>query len=246
MLILMIAIRMGFQDGFDLYQTSIQVNPFLDVLVGKPGNPNTLQQNSAAFSTDIGLSTRLFPEAWGDCTESQTSCRKALHGDDGIAGAVEVSAVLMQVLSVYVNSLTVPPRRQWNDSDVEQGESLFRQSGCVLCHKESYTIRDSAEGIPGEDVTVWSDLLLHDMGDGLADPQADNEGLAREWRTQPLAGVGLTKSVEPRAGFLHDGRARTLLEAVLWHGGEAEDARRSVIAMTRTERGQLIKFLESL
>ena len=211
----------------------------------KAGQPNTIQQNSAAFATDIGLSTPLFPEPWGDCSPSQHTCRSALHGNDGLNDTMEVSAELMDVLSVYVNGLAIPRRRLLKDPDVRRGEQLFRQSGCVLCHRESYTIRNSAQGAV-ESAAIWSDLLLHDMGEGLADAQAGNSGLEREWRTQPLAGIGLTKRVEPQAGFLHDGRAKTLLEAVLWHGGEAEAARRSVMAMTLAERGQLIKFLESL
>jgi CxxC motif-containing protein (DUF1111 family) len=95
---------------------------------------------------------------------------------------------------------------------------------------------------------IWpySDLLLHDMGDGLADNRPAGRANGREWRTAPLWGIGLTQQVNPRAGFLHDGRARTLLEAVLWHGGEAAAARDTVVTLPPEDRADLIRFLESL
>ncbi|MGL5008803.1 MAG: di-heme oxidoredictase family protein, partial [Paracoccaceae bacterium] len=95
---------------------------------------------------------------------------------------------------------------------------------------------------------IWpyTDLLLHDMGEGLADNRPEGRATGREWRTPPLWGIGLTAQVSGQTEFLHDGRARSLLEAILWHGGEAQAARDAVVAMPAADREALVAFLESL
>ncbi|MCB1639950.1 MAG: thiol oxidoreductase, partial [Thiothrix sp.] len=95
-------------------------------------------------------------------------------------------------------------------------------------------------------IQPFTDLLLHDMGPGLADGRPDFEASGQEWRTAPLWGLGLVQTVNPQAGFLHDGRASTLMEAILWHGGEAEAAQRAVLGMDKADRSALLRFLESL
>ncbi|MCB1755815.1 MAG: c-type cytochrome [Gammaproteobacteria bacterium] len=207
----------------------------------KAGQISITAQNRQALLTDIGLSTPQYGESWGDCTSSQIDCRRAPHGDTQHLDGVEVSNAMLDVLNTYVAGLAVPARRNPDEPDVQAGETLFRTAGCESCHRSSFQLMDGEETI-----SPWTDLLLHDMGDGLADDQAEHLATGREWRTPPLWGIGLAKTVNPEAGFLHDGRARTLLEAVLWHDGEAASARRFVLGMSAAERRQLISFLESL
>ena len=211
----------------------------------KAGQADIRSQNVAALATDIGLSSSDWRVPWGDCSDAQTLCRSAPHGSAPGEAGVEVTDALMDVLYTYVSGLAVPPRRDTDDPIVQRGEKLFRQAGCERCHRADYTLASDADGTT-ETISPWSDLLLHDMGARLADHRPEHEANGREWRTPPLWGVGLTQVVNPRAGFLHDGRARTLMEAVLWHGGEADASRRAVMGMKRAERQALISFLESL
>jgi CxxC motif-containing protein (DUF1111 family) len=113
-----------------------------------------------------------------------------------------------------------------------QGERLFKQSGCANCHISTFS--------------AYSDLLLHDMGADLADNRPEFAANGQEWRTPPLWGIGITATLSGHTRFLHDGRARNLLEAVLWHGGEATKAQQAVLAMSQAEREALLRFLNSL
>jgi CxxC motif-containing protein (DUF1111 family) len=128
------------------------------------------------------------------------------------------------------------------------GKKLFYESNCIACHVPKYVTSRDAARAEHRFQLIWpyTDLLLHDMGPGLADGQDEGDASGREWRTPPLWGIGLTKTVNPNATWLHDGRARTLLEAILWHGGEAQVPRDRVAAMTPAQRADLILFLESL
>jgi CxxC motif-containing protein (DUF1111 family) len=127
-------------------------------------------------------------------------------------------------------------------------KALFHEAGCAACHQPNYVTSRQAEQEEHRFQLIWpySDFLLHDLGGGLADGRRVGEASGREWRTAPLWGIGLTETVKGHTYFLHDGRARNLLEAVLWHGGEAQAARDAVTAMQPEERANLIKFLESL
>lgn len=213
----------------------------------KAGAATVSEQAARAFSGDIGLSTRLLPESWGDCTLAQTLCREAPHGQDPVEG-VEVPRQMFDLVVFYSRHLAVPARRDVGDAAVLEGKRLFYEAGCVGCHRPKFvTARDAGEPEHAFQL-VWpySDFLLHDMGEGLADERADGVASGREWRTPPLWGIGLTEQVSGHSRFLHDGRARGLLEAVLWHGGEAEAARDSVVRMSDEERGALLAFLRSL
>lgn len=214
----------------------------------KAAQPSIIQQTAHAFAGDMGLSTPILPDHYGDCTAAQAACRAMPHGAQPQFGGEEVPGDLLDLVAFYSRNLAVPARRDIDSPDVLAGKALFYASGCTSCHTPKYVTRRDA-GHPAQQFQlIWpySDLLLHDMGPDLAD--AHTEGLAEgsEWRTPPLWGIGLSQLVDPQASFLHDGRARTLLEAVLWHGGEAQTARDAVIGMSPAERAQLVRFLESL
>lgn len=206
----------------------------------KAGQPTLNQQNAAAFAGDLGLTSALFPR--DDCTGAQTSCLQAPHG-----GEPEVSdAVLKQVL-FYSRNLAVPKRRHAHDPDVLAGKALFQQSGCATCHTPSFTTGKAAEPEQSNQrIWPYSDLLLHDMGEGLADNRGEFLAHGRQWRTAPLWGIGHTEAVSGSVSLLHDGRARSVLEAILWHGGEAQAARDRVVHLSSSERQQLLRFINSL
>lgn len=207
----------------------------------KAGQPSLDQQNAAAFAGDMGLTSTLI--AADDCTSTQQACRAAVHG-----GVPEVSDEVRAKVLFYTRTLAVPVQRNNESIEVRRGQQLFGQVGCAGCHVPSHVTAASAAEpeLSGQTIWPYTDLLLHDMGDGLADGRAEFMASGQEWRTPPLWGIGLAQVVNPQAGFLHDGRARTLLEAVLWHGGEAQAARAAVLALSSTEREALLAFLGSL
>ena len=214
----------------------------------KASQPTVEQQSAVAFSNDMGLSTPLFPSHYGECTQAQPACFDMPHGAQPRLGEHEVPGELMDFVTKYAVNLAVPQRRDVDDARVLAGKKLFYQANCVACHVPKYVTRRDAERPEHRFQLIWpyTDMLLHDMGEGLADGVSEGLASGSEWRTPPLWGIGLTRTVNPNATWLHDGRARTLLEAVLWHGGEAQAARDRVVAMTPQERADLIRFLESL
>ena len=209
----------------------------------KAGQPSVAQQAAAAFRGDVGIATPLYPHPWGDCTETQRACRDAPDG-----GAHEADRTMMDLLVFYSRNLAVPARRDEGDPEVLAGKRLFYEANCIACHRSKFVTRRDSIGKEQSFQLIWpyTDLLLHDMGEGLADNRPEGEATGREWRTPPLWGIGLTETVSGHTLFLHDGRARNLLEAILWHGGEAETSRDRVAAMTRGERRALLAFLNSL
>ncbi|MBY6068181.1 thiol oxidoreductase [Leisingera aquaemixtae] len=213
----------------------------------KAGMPTVHEQSAGAFSGDIGISTPLFPAHAGECTGQQTACLSAPHGG-GDSRETEIDQANMDLVTFYSRNIGVPARRNADDRQVLRGKQIFYESGCASCHVPKYVTHRLADRPEQSFQLIWpySDLLLHDMGEGLADNRPEARATGREWRTAPLWGIGLTQQVSPRAGFLHDGRARTLLEAVLWHGGEAEAAKTSVVDLAPQDRAALITFLESL
>lgn len=213
----------------------------------KAGMPTLHQQSAAAFSGDIGISTPLFPGPAGDCTPAQSDCLSAPHGDGDIRGT-EIDQANMDLVTFYARNLAVPARRDSDTPEVLRGKELFYASGCTSCHSPKFVTQRLVDRPENSFQLIWpySDLLLHDMGEGLADNRPEGRATGREWRTAPLWGIGLTKQVNPAATYLHDGRARTLLEAILWHDGEAKPARDRVIALSPVDRSALLRFLESL
>ncbi len=213
----------------------------------KAGQPSVRQQSAEAFANDIGLSSSLRDAPFGDCTPAQDRCRAAPHGADG--DTAEVDDTLFELVAFYARNLAVPQRRRADDPDVLEGRRLFHESGCASCHTPSFVTGNGDDIEPelrNQRIWPYTDLLLHDMGEGLADGFVEGEATGREWRTPPLWGIGLTEAVNGHMQLLHDGRARGVLEAILWHGGEAEAAMQRVIAMTDEERRRLVAFVESL
>ncbi|MGE7990587.1 di-heme oxidoredictase family protein [Pseudomonas sp. NPDC089554] len=211
----------------------------------KAGQPNVNQQNVHAFAGDMGLTSTLKPE--DDCTQAQTECLAAPNGD-GADGEKEVSDNILRLVTFYTRNLGVPARRNVDTPQVLAGKNLFFQAGCQGCHTPQFTTGANPEEpeLANQLIRPYSDLLLHDMGPGLADNRSEFAAGGQDWRTPPLWGIGLTETVSGHTQFLHDGRARNLLEAVLWHGGEAEAARRQVLTFNAEQRAALLAFLNSL
>ena len=214
----------------------------------KAGQPTVAQQSAGAFLGDIGISTPLYSTPYGECTEKQTECRNAPHGNAPDANGAEAEKKIFDLAVFYSRNLGVPARRDIDDPEVLEGKRLFYEANCVGCHNPKFVTRRDSIGEEQSFQLIWpyTDMLLHDMGEGLADNSAEAVATGREWRTAPLWGIGLTETVSKHTLFLHDGRARNLLEAILWHGGEAEASKQKVVNMTRDERDALLAFLRSL
>ncbi len=215
----------------------------------KAGAPTVRAQSAGAFAGDMGLSNVLHPGGFGECTPAQTACAAAPDGqEDGIRDGYEVGTDALDLVAFYARNLGVPARRHLDDRDVLRGKQIFYETGCVACHTPKFVTARTDPKTAQSFQLIWpySDVLLHDMGPGLADNRPEGRASGSEWRTPPLWGIGLTERVAGHSFFLHDGRARSLLEAVLWHGGEAQAQRDAVVAMSPADRAALIRFLESL
>lgn len=205
----------------------------------KANQPSILQQVAAAYNGDMGITSSIFQK---ESSEGQTQ----FQGTND--GSYELTDSLLHSVDFYIRTLGVPARRNVDQPEVKAGKALFLKVGCGKCHIPDFktAVNVSFPQISNQIIHPYSDLLLHDMGDGLADNRPDFKASGKEWRTQPLWGIGLTKKVNGHTNFLHDGRARSLMEAVLWHGGEAENAKNKVVQLSANERKNLISFLESL
>ncbi len=221
--------------------------PMLGRFGWKAARATVRDQAAGAFSGDMGLSTELLPAAAGDCTQSQTLCLGAPSGAAEPHG-VEVAPTMFDLVVFYARNLAVPIRRHVDAPETLRGKQVFHEAGCSACHTPRHVTRADPERpeLSGQPIRPFTDLLLHDMGPGLADGRPEGRATGQEWRTPPLWGIGLTSVVSGHTRFLHDGRARNLLEAILWHGGEAEASKQRVVRMTRGERDALLAFLGSL
>ena len=214
----------------------------------KAGAPDLAHQNGAALNGDLGISSTLFPSPYGDCTERQVACWQQAHGNSVQHDDLEASQTMTDLLLFYTQHLAVPARRTTANASVLEGKMLFYQSGCIGCHTPKFITAKNTDSPGLSEQLIWpySDLLLHDMGDGLADGRPEYRANGNEWRTPPLWGIGLATAVSGEQFFLHDGRARSLMEAIIWHGGEAEHSKQNVINMSPQQRRFLLNFLESL
>ena len=227
----------------------------------KAGQTKLLTQNQSAFNEDMGLTSNIRPHE--SCMPAQTACVSATTGADEQGGGkppVEVNDEVAKFVEFYTRNLAVPHRRNAEDKLVLAGKKRFYDMGCQSCHTPRYQLPKTDDDHleqHGQVIYPYTDLLLHDMGDELADrtiagklpaKDAQVEFLANsyEWRTPALWGIGLAQTVDPQATFLHDGRARTLMEAVLWHGGEAEKQKQKVLQLDKQGRAELTAFLQSL
>lgn len=205
-------------------------------------------QSGGAFAGDIGISNPAAPANAGDCTQLQQDCLQATHGEQPHLGETEAPDPVLSLVVFYSQNLAVPARRDVGDPRVLAGKELFYDLGCVGCHTPKYVTRRDApqKGLQFQLIWPYSDFLLHDMGDGLADGMQAGDATGSEWRTPPLWGIGLTETVSGHTFFLHDGRARNLTEAILWHGGEAQMSRDGFASLEKADREALISFLNSL
>lgn len=198
-------------------------------------------QVQVAFHGDMGITSPRFPDE--HLSEPQRDVVREPSG-----GQPEVDAAKVSRVAHYLRVLAVPAQRTPDDPVVSRGREAFGRAGCTACHvPELRTGHGSpVEALRGVAFRPYSDLLLHDMGDGLADGRPDGMASGREWRTPPLWGIGLVPTVNGHSRYLHDGRARSLEEAVLWHGGEAQRARDAFTRMGPDDRAALLAFLGSL
>lgn len=211
----------------------------------KANQPTIAQQTAGAFQGDMGISSSMF--LGQPCVPTQAECMAQPSGA-AMAGESELSDQLLASVVRYMHTLAVPARRELDAPAVRRGRKVFHEAGCEGCHVpklQTGTLADFPE-VSDQTIRPYTDLLLHDMGDALADGRPDFEATGNEWRTPPLWGIGLVEIVNKHAFFLHDGRARGLLEAVLHHDGEAASSRRAVEHSSASDREALVAFLRSL
>ncbi|KAF0814755.1 hypothetical protein IGB42_00810 [Andreprevotia sp. IGB-42] len=209
---------------------------------GWKGNVGSVAHQAAgAFVGDIGITSSRFPNQ--ECTAAQKDCKRAPSG-----GKPEIIDKTLDKVILYSQTLAVPGRRDAQDPAVLRGKQVFADANCVSCHTPSYTTgkHPTIPQFSNQKIWPYTDMLLHDMGAGLADGRPDYKASGSQWKTPPLWGLGLVPTVNGHTTYLHDGRARNLMEAVLWHGGEGEAARQYVLKLDRQDRENLHLFLQSL
>jgi CxxC motif-containing protein (DUF1111 family) len=219
----------------------------------KANQPSIRQQTAGAFLGDIGATTSLFPEE--NCPAVQKECLNVpsaskCGGQGGCTGNYRPEVVPSRLtnITLYLQTLAVPARRNAHDPAVKEGEALFKQAQCSVCHVPQLTTgaKPAVALEANIDFHAYTDLLLHDMGEALADGRPDYLASGSEWRTPPLWSIGLLELVNGHSDLLHDGRARNVTEAILWHGGQAQGSRDAFAAMPKAQREALVKFVESL
>ena len=219
----------------------------------KANQPNLRQQTAAAFFGDIGATSEFFPEE--NCPSVQVQCldlpsASKCGGQGGCTGNYRPEVVPSRLtnITLYLQALAVPARRNVDDAEVQRGEGLFAQANCGVCHMPQLKTGSKAAIAAASNLLIhpYTDLLLHDMGEELADGRPDFQASGRQWRTPPLWGIGLIRTVSGHENLLHDGRARDVVEAILWHGGDAEKSREAFRTMPKADRAALVKFVESL
>lgn len=204
----------------------------------KANNPKVLTQVAGAYHQDMGITSYIFPKesAWG-----QPQC-------DELEDEPELADTIINAVAFYVKTLAVPARRNVNLPEIKEGKALFTQIGCASCHKPVIQtgVNLSISALNNQRIQPFTDLLLHDMGAALSDNRPDFLANGNEWRTAPLWGVGLFEKTNGIPYFLHDGRARSIEEAILWHGGEGEKSKNNFVQLSKTQRNRIISFVKSL
>jgi CxxC motif-containing protein (DUF1111 family) len=220
------------QDGIsgraNFVEDDVDRRPRLGRFGWKANQPSIHQQVVHALFADMGLTTSLLRDGPGE---------------------PELSQEELDALVFYMRLLAVPKRRNWDVPEVQRGKAVFRAIGCTGCHVSGPLETGDVPEFPElsrQNIYPYTDLLLHDLGEGLADGRPDGLASGREWRTPPLWGIGLVEVVNGHSRFLHDGRARNLEEAVLWHGGEAAPAQERYVRLPLGDRRALLAFLQSL
>jgi CxxC motif-containing protein (DUF1111 family) len=208
----------------------------------KANQPSLRQQIAGALNGDVGITTNLFTD------DGLSASQKEAYQDTPNGGTPELSDKQLQEIVVYVQSLAVPGRRDHSNKQVLRGKQIFTDLKCDACHTPKHTTSNAhaLTYLNNQTIRPYTDLLLHDMGEELGDNRPDFKASGTEWRTPPLWGIGMVQTVNGHSTLLHDGRARNIEEAILWHGGEAQQANNNFKALPATDREALIKFLESL
>jgi CxxC motif-containing protein (DUF1111 family) len=204
----------------------------------KANTASILTQVAGAYNQDMGITSRVFP---AESTFGQSQY-------DNLDDDKELPDSILNAVKFYVQTLAVPARRDVTDDVIVRGKNLFLNAGCNKCHiPVMYTgVNVAFPPLSNQRIQPFTDLLVHDMGDGLADNRPDFLADGKEWRTTPLWGLGLMEVVNAPPYYLHDGRARTLTEAIMWHGGESETSKNYYSQLSKTDRNALLKFLGSL
>ncbi|RKE95425.1 di-heme oxidoreductase family protein [Ichthyenterobacterium magnum] len=244
------ATLLSFADEFDTDNDGISGKPNYawnvqtqSITIGRFGwkanTPTIKQQVAGAFSGDLGITSSLFPDE--NCPTG-VNCDNFING-----GSPEISDINLNKVATYASVLNVPGRRNHDDQRVLEGKQLFNSINCIACHiPKIVTGNHSIAALENQTIRPYTDLLLHDMGEGLADNRPDFNANGNEWRTQPLWGIGLIETVNNHTNLLHDGRARNIEEAILWHAGEAEDSKLAFMNLNASEREKIIDFINSL
>jgi CxxC motif-containing protein (DUF1111 family) len=205
----------------------------------KAEQPSVRAQTAGAFLGDMGITSSLFSSENHSARQPEASARPS-------GGAPELEENVLNAVVLYARTLAVPQRRGEQDAQVRAGEQRFTEAGCARCHVPTLTTAHAEpNALSQQTIHPYTDLLLHDLGDALGDQRPSYAASGNEWRTPPLWGVGLVHEVNGHTLLLHDGRARGVSEAILWHGGEAQSARDAFVRMDKQERAQLVAFVES-
>ncbi len=242
-------------DDSDNNQISAKYNRVLNVVtnemeIGRFGfkakQPNLRQQVAAAFRDDIGITNSLFPKE--TCSDKQVACKSAVQYGGHSLDNLEIPDNRLNLTVTFNELLGVPPARQLASEQVQLGRKVFYQSQCHQCHTPSYITDENypVKALAKQKIWPYTDLALHDMGEGLADGVYEFDASGREWRTAPLWGIGLQKTNTGQQRFLHDGRARTINEAILWHGGESETSKQMYLKLSKEQRDALILFIKAI
>lgn len=206
----------------------------------KSNQPNIRQQVASALSGDMGITSSLFPNESGPTGVDLSTIPNG--------GTPEISEVNLNRMALYSQTLAVPARRNYTDQNVLRGKKTFETIQCTSCHipKIQTGNTHTVVALRNQTIRPYTDLLLHDMGEQLSDNANDFKATGSEWRTQPLWGIGLIQLVNGHTNLMHDGRARNVEEAILWHGGEAQKAKDKYKKLTKAERDDLLAFINSL
>lgn len=204
----------------------------------KANTATILEQCAGAYNGDMGITSYLKPIETGFGQS---------NGEDGFGDDPELADHILQRVALYCKTLAVPAPRNITFSNVRRGAKIFEQLECAKCHIPKMQTGPSAiAALANQTIFPYSDLLLHDMGDGLADNRSDFLANGNEWKTRPLWGIGLTNVVNNHTDFLHDGRAKNITEAILWHGGEALNSKNKFKQLSVKDRNDLLNFINSL
>jgi CxxC motif-containing protein (DUF1111 family) len=204
----------------------------------KANTASLLTQVASAYNQDIGITNRIFPV--------ENSFGQSQY--DGLNDDPELADSTLNAVRFYAATLAVPARRDVTDATVKRGEALFKQAKCETCHRQTLRteVNVAVPSLSNQLIHPYTDMLVHNMGTGLADNRPDFQASGQEWRTAPLWGLGLYEKVNNPGFFLHDGRARTVTEAIMWHGGEAESSKVFFSKLSKADRDAMLKFLGSL